>query len=130
MPFWTKNPDTGIENQSPRFLHLVEAVQNCLTREGPDAFTAVPTTPPANARLIVAQLAHVYGMRPEGDHLVEHPEFTDEDMVFITNAVGEQAERTERYDLYMRLERWLHATQDVCPHVELRDGVCIRCGIC
>ena len=125
MPIWTIDPDTGLQNSSPHFHHLVEAVQNCLTREGPDAFSAVPNTPSANARLIVAQLAHVYGMRPEGDHLVEHPEFTDEDMVFIAHAVGEQM---ERFDLYQRLERWLIEMQEVCPHVEVLDDTCTRCG--
>jgi len=65
---WTADPQTGRSNSSPLFLELVTEVERII-RSGAD--TIVSGRADTTARVIVAQLAHVHGMRP---HPAPEPE--------------------------------------------------------
>lgn len=58
---WTMDPETGRTNSSREFLSLCDTVERIIRS---DAYMLINNGPAATARLIVAQLAHVHGLRP------------------------------------------------------------------
>lgn len=60
MEDWTVD-ERGRTNSSPKFLELCDAVEK-LIRE--DAHCLINGGADRTARLIIAQLAHIHGMRP------------------------------------------------------------------
>lgn len=58
---WTIDPETGRSNSSPEFLELVEVVERIIQNSAHDL---VAGRPEKVARLILARLAHGYGLSP------------------------------------------------------------------
>lgn len=58
---WTTDPKTGISNSSPLFEQLCDEVARLIRS---DAHCLLAGNTKSTGRLIMAQLAHVYGLGP------------------------------------------------------------------
>lgn len=59
---WTVDPKTGRSNSSKRYKEICKHVERLIRNE---AFSLIAGRADNTARLIVAQLAHVHGMKPK-----------------------------------------------------------------